>query len=77
MKTAWGFQREDCCFSFWETWCPSCRHELIQLDGLAEKYKDDDLVIITVNTATRDTRRLSAVHEGKQFGPPCTLGSWK
>ncbi|NLK01352.1 MAG: TlpA family protein disulfide reductase [Clostridia bacterium] len=49
------FRGKTVVLAFWETWCPSCRHELIQLDGLAEKYKDDDLVIITVNTMTRDT----------------------
>jgi Peroxiredoxin len=35
--------------NFWATWCPPCRKEMPDLDGLYKKFKDQGLVILAID----------------------------
>lgn len=36
--------------NFWATWCPPCLHEIPYFVELADKYRDDGLVILGIST---------------------------
>jgi peroxiredoxin len=40
--------------NFWATWCPPCVRETPRLVRVAEKYKDQGLVVLGVNTTYQD-----------------------
>ncbi len=40
--------------NFWATWCPPCVRETPRLVRLAEAYKDQDVVVLGVNTTFQD-----------------------
>lgn len=35
---------------FWATWCPSCRHSIPAVEKLSKKYKDSDVIFLSINT---------------------------
>ena len=35
--------------NFWATWCPPCRKEMPDLDGLYQRFKDQGLVILAIS----------------------------
>jgi peroxiredoxin len=35
--------------NFWATWCDPCKRELPDIQGLADEFADDGLVVLTVN----------------------------
>lgn len=35
--------------NFWATWCPPCRKEMPDLDGLYQRFKDKGLVILAIS----------------------------
>jgi peroxiredoxin len=35
--------------NFWATWCPPCRFEMPEMEGLYQEYKNKDVVIIGVD----------------------------
>jgi len=45
---------------FWATWCPPCRLAVSELNGLAERFKDDDFAIIaaSMDESVEDVRRF-------------------
>ncbi len=42
------------CLVFWATWCPYCISEVPKLKTFHEKYKPDQLRIVSVNVASND-----------------------
>lgn len=41
--------------NFWASWCPPCRAEMPTLEKMAEKYKDQGVVILGVNSTSQDS----------------------
>ena len=39
--------------NFWATWCGPCKKEMIHLDRLSKKYKNNGLKLTTSDCATR------------------------
>ena len=37
---------------FWATWCLPCREEMLGMEKLWQKYKDQGLVVVTISHAT-------------------------
>jgi thiol-disulfide isomerase/thioredoxin len=35
--------------NFWATWCPPCRKEMPDLDGLYQRFKDQGLVVLAID----------------------------
>lgn len=50
IRTLQSYQGKKIMLNFWATWCPPCVAELPALSQIAQRYKDKDLVVITVNT---------------------------
>ncbi|RKP51631.1 TlpA family protein disulfide reductase [Cohnella endophytica] len=46
--------------NFWATWCQVCKAEMPHVEKLYEKYKDGDVVILSVNATSqeRDAQRV-------------------
>lgn len=42
--------------NFWATWCPPCRQEMPYFQEIYEEYKDDDVVVLTVNSTSVELR---------------------
>lgn len=42
--------------NFWGTWCPPCREEMPYFQEIYEEYKDDDVVVLTVNSTSVELR---------------------
>ena len=42
--------------NLWATWCPPCRAEMPAIDTIYNEYKDDGLVVLSVNMTYQDTR---------------------
>ncbi len=38
--------------NFWATWCPPCRAEMPHMEEFYSKYKDEDVVILAVNSTS-------------------------
>lgn len=38
--------------NFWATWCPPCRAEMPHMEEFYAKYKDEDIVILAVNSTS-------------------------
>jgi cytochrome c biogenesis protein CcmG, thiol:disulfide interchange protein DsbE len=45
--------------NFWASWCPPCKAEMPALDKVYSDYKDQDLVILAVNSTVQDTREAA------------------
>jgi peroxiredoxin len=41
--------------NFWTSWCPPCRYEMPAMQRVYDKYKDQDLVILGINTTSQDS----------------------
>jgi cytochrome c biogenesis protein CcmG/thiol:disulfide interchange protein DsbE len=41
--------------NFWATWCPPCRAEMPALQSVYQRYKDQGLVVLAVNTTYQDS----------------------
>ena len=44
--------------NFWATWCPPCREEMPFMQEFYEKYKDDDIIVLTVNSNITENQGL-------------------
>jgi thiol-disulfide isomerase/thioredoxin len=54
--------------NFWATWCPPCREEIPILIELAEKYKDDLLIVgISMDDGPADEVKEFARHTGINY----------
>lgn len=42
--------------NFWATWCPPCREEMPDMQEIYDKYKDQDVVILAVNSTSVELR---------------------
>lgn len=42
---------------FWNTWCPSCRRELPEINRHAQQLAGEGVVILAVNTGINDSER--------------------
>ncbi|MFZ3079618.1 MAG: TlpA disulfide reductase family protein [Bellilinea sp.] len=42
--------------NFWASWCQPCREEMPVLQAISEKYADQGLVVLGVNTTYTDSR---------------------
>lgn len=40
--------------NFWATWCPPCRTEMPAIQNVYDDYKDQDFVVLAVNTTYQD-----------------------
>src|SRR4030095_16443915 len=40
--------------NFWATWCPPCRKEMPDLKALANRFKDQDLIILAISDESQD-----------------------
>lgn len=49
--------------NFWATWCPYCRKERKELSALHDKYKETDLVIISVSLDSSESKLKSFMKE--------------
>ncbi|EIJ78502.1 thiol:disulfide interchange protein [Bacillus methanolicus PB1] len=47
--------------NFWGSWCPPCKKEMPHLQKLYEKYKDENFIIIAVNSTVTEKRKEDAV----------------
>jgi cytochrome c-type biogenesis protein len=42
--------------NFWATWCPPCREEMPFMQEIYDEYKDQDVVILAVNSTSVELR---------------------
>lgn len=63
-----GWQGKVVIVNFWATWCPPCREEIPILIHLADKYKNDLVVVgISVDDGSPDEVREFARHVGINY----------
>lgn len=43
------FRGKNVFLNFWATWCPPCKAEMPDIEKVYQKYKNDDLIVLTVN----------------------------
>jgi peroxiredoxin len=55
MKRLSEFQGSPVLVNFWASWCAPCRAEMPDIQNLHEKYSDDGLVILAVNSTSQDS----------------------
>lgn len=55
---------------FWGTWCPPCLRALPKNVKLAEKYKDEDLIIIGIHDAKRGWEKVTQVVDRYELNYP-------
>ncbi len=63
--------------NFWATWCPSCLHELPELEALHEAHKNKDLVVIGIVTNYANRGVVEAFLKTQPLGYPVVLGDSK
>jgi thiol-disulfide isomerase/thioredoxin len=45
---------------FWATWCGPCREAMPHIQRVYEKYKEEDVVILGINTRERDEDKVES-----------------
>jgi len=45
--------------NFWASWCPPCRTEMPALERVYQRYKNNGLVILAVNSTVQDSRKTA------------------
>jgi thiol-disulfide isomerase/thioredoxin len=60
--------------NFWATWCGPCREEIPALIELADKYKDQQLVVLGIST-TDTAEQLKPFVEQYHLNYPVLLGA--
>lgn len=45
--------------NFWATWCPPCREEMPHMQAFYEKYKNEDVVILAVNSNMTENQGIN------------------
>lgn len=53
--------------NFWASWCPPCRSEMPAMQRVYEEFKDQGLVILSINAANQD-RMADAIEFAEQYG---------
>lgn len=61
--------------NFWATWCRVCRTEMPHVEKLYQKYKDQDVVILSVNATSqeRDGQRVKQYADEMEYSFPIVL----
>ena len=59
---------------FWAVWCPSCRAALPKIAGAANAFKDQDVVILTVNLGD-SAESIAAFLKSNSLSLPVALDS--
>jgi len=59
--------------NFWATWCPPCRKELPDLQGLFDKYKEQGLVVLAISD--EDKAKVQPFVEDRKITYPILLDS--
>jgi peroxiredoxin len=57
--------------NFWATWCPPCRSEMPDLDGLYKKYKKEGLVVLAISD--EDAAKVKPFIDEYRFSYPILL----
>lgn len=58
----------------WATWCGPCRQEIPHLVEIAEKYRQDGLIVIGLTTEDPATHRQAVKDFAKQYGMTYQVG---
>src|SRR5829696_7321245 len=58
----------------WATWCGPCRQEIPHLVEIAEKYRQDGLIVIGLTTEDPTEHRQSVKDFAKQYGMTYQVG---
>ncbi len=61
--------------NFWATWCTPCLTEMPALNKLYQKYKDQGLSLLTINTDPHQTKRIETVVNKLSLSFPVLLDS--
>ncbi len=63
--------------NFWNEWCPHCRREMPKTQKLAEKYRDQGLVVIAVtkHTKSQTDEKVTAFLDEHGITLPCAVES--
>ncbi|QMV41982.1 TlpA family protein disulfide reductase [Cohnella cholangitidis] len=61
--------------NFWATWCRVCRTEMPHVEKLYQKYKDQDVVILSVNATSqeRNSQRVKQYADEMDYSFPIVL----
>jgi len=52
--------------NFWATWCPPCRNELPALDAIADRFKDQ---VVVLSISKEDAFKVNSFLSGTKFHP--------
>jgi thiol-disulfide isomerase/thioredoxin len=53
--------------NFWATWCPPCRKEMPDLKALADRFKDQGLVVVAISDESADVLNRFVAEEKVTF----------
>ncbi|RUS45697.1 redoxin domain-containing protein [Cohnella sp. AR92] len=54
--------------NFWATWCPPCKAEMPHMQRVYEEYKEQDVVILSVNLTTTEKKAAAVDHFVSEYG---------
>jgi peroxiredoxin len=59
--------------NFWATWCPPCREEMPSMQALQQRFGDQGLVVLAVNTEENGALAVAAFLEKYSYSFPILL----